>query len=400
MSRSEHPFDDITIEHLRQVGSSKWARFPDAIGAYIAEMDFGIAPPITQALHEAVRVGNFGYHSPGPIAAMGSAFAQFALDRYGWQVDPEDVRPVPDVLTALGAAIRFCSRPGSPIIIPTPAYMPFLQLPTTQQREIIQVPMAHDGQRYHYDLQALDDAFSAGGHLLVLCNPHNPIGRVLGTGELRQVAQLVQRHGGRVFADEIHAPLVYEPNRHVPYASVSDAAAEHAITAVSASKAWNLPGLKAAQVVLSNDEDRKVWRTAGPIAGDGTAALGMVAATAAYREGTGWLNDVVDYLDGSRQQLADLLDEHLPGARYRPPEGTYLAWIDVSGAQVPGRAGTFFRRDAGVILTDGSLCGDAGAGFIRYNFATPRPIMAETISRLGAAVTAARGTHAGTDAGG
>lgn len=385
-------FDAISIDQLRAVGGAKWARFPDTIGAFIAEMDFGIAEPITAALHEAVEVGSFGYLTPGPVRAMGEAYAAFADRSFGWQIDPGDVRAIPDVLTGLGAAIRFLSEPGSPIIIPTPAYMPFLDIPRVHERQILQVPMAHDGTRHHYDLDALDAAFAAGGHLMVLCNPHNPIGRVLEPDEMLAVADVVERHGGRVFADEIHAPLVYPGHRHVPYASLTEVTAGHTITATSTSKAWNLPGLKAAQLVLSNDHDRKVWRSAGSIAADGTANLGVVAAIAAYSEGGPWLARVLEYLDGNRALLGDLLAEHLPGAHYRAPEGTYLGWIDCRdlGLNIP--PGQFFRKEAGVMLTEGGLCGQVGRGFIRYNFATPRPILAEGVRALGAAVHAASGT--------
>ncbi|MGC0274218.1 MalY/PatB family protein [Pseudactinotalea sp. Z1739] len=379
-------FDSITAEHLRHVGGAKWSRFPDTIGAFIAEMDFGIAEPITAALHEAVDVGAFGYHFPAPLQAMAGAYADFAADRYGWQVDPADVHPIPDVLTGLGAAIRYLSRPDSPIIVPTPAYMPFLTIPQVYERPIIQVPMARDGERYIYDLDALDAAFAAGGHLLVLCNPHNPIGRVLTESEMLGVAEVVQRHGGRVFSDEIHAPMVYAPHRHIPYATLSEQTAAHTITATSTSKAWNLPGLKAAQIVLSNDADRDVWSRVGEVVGTGAANLGIVAATAAYSRGVPWLEQVLAYLDGSRHLLGDLLAEHLPGARYTPPEGTYLGWIDVRETGTPERAGAFFRRHAGVVVTDGAHCGEVGAGFIRYNFATPRPLLTEGITRLGNAV--------------
>ena len=383
-------FDAITIEQLRAVGGAKWGRFPEAIGAFIAEMDFGIAEPITAALHEAVEVGAFGYLSDGPVRAMGEAYAGFAEQTYGWQVDPGDVHAIPDVLSGLGAAIRFLTDPGTPVIVPTPAYMPFLQIPHVHQRPILQVPMIHDGHRYRYDLQGLDEAFAAGGQLLVLCNPHNPIGRVLETSEMLEVAQVAQRHGGRVFADEIHAPLVYGEHRHVPYASLNEVTAGHAITATSTSKAWNLPGLKAAQLILSNDHDRQRWQTAGPIVSEGTANLGLVAAVAAYSHGRPWLAQVLDYLDGNRVLLGDLVAEHLPGARYQAPEGTYLAWLDLRQVGLSAPLAQFFRSEAGVIVTDGTLCGAGGEGFIRYNFATPRPILTQGLEQMGAALRAAR----------
>lgn len=380
-----HVFDEITPDALREAGWKKWTEFGTATGAWIAEMDFGTAPAVQETLRRAAEGAGLGYLSSAALRAMQEAFAGFVGDRYGWQVDPADVRPAPDVLTAMQAAVRLCSRPGSPIVLPTPAYMPFLTVPAALDREVIQVPMARDGDRYVYDLDALDAAFAAGGDLLVLCNPHNPIGRVLEREELLAISEVVERHGAHVFADEIHAPLVYAPHRHVPYASVSDAAAGHTLTAMSASKAFNLPGLKSAQVVLSNDATREAWRGRGHVVEDQASTIGTLAATAAYRDGTAWLDDVVAYLDGNRRLLADLVAEHLPGVRYDEPEGTYLAWLDLRGTGVEDPA-RHFRREADVVATAGALCGEVGRGFLRLNFATSRPVLTDAVTRMGRAL--------------
>jgi cystathionine beta-lyase len=205
-------------------------------------------------------------------------------------------------------------------------------------------------------------------------------------GELAAVAAVVERHGGRVFADEIHAPLVYPGGRHVPYASVSPVAAGHAVTAVSASKAWNLPGLKCAQLIVSNDADAAAWERAWPLYMHDASTLGARASIAAYAAGGDWLSDVVGYLDGSRHLLADLVAGQLPGVGYTPPEGTYLAWLDCRGLDLAPSAADFFHERAGVLATDGADCGTAGQGFVRVNFATPRPILAEMVRRMGAVV--------------
>ncbi|SDM77084.1 cystathione beta-lyase [Geodermatophilus siccatus] len=380
-------FDELTVGELRRRGGLKWSLFPEAIGAFVAEMDFGTAPAVTEALHAAVDGAAFGYLSPALLQGMSEAYAAWSADRYGWTVPSERVRPVADVLAGLAAAIEHFSRPGSPVVLPTPAYMPFLTLPPALGREVVQVPMARDGDRYVYDLDALDAAFRAGGHLLVLCNPHNPIGRVLEPAEMTAVAEVVERHGGRVFSDEIHAPLVYEGHRHVPYASLGEVPAGHAVSATSASKAWNLPGLKCAQLVLSNDADADLWARVGPHAEHGASTLGVLANTAAYTGGAGWLDDVLAYLDGNRRLLADLVAEHLPGVRYTPPEGTYLAWLDCRELELP-EPGAFFLERAGVALTDGALCGVAGTGFARLNVATPRPVLVQAVEQMGAALTA------------
>jgi cysteine-S-conjugate beta-lyase len=379
-------FDDVTVEELRAGGSLKWSLFPDAIGSFVAEMDFGTAPAVTKALHAAVDGAVFGYLPPALLQGMSEAYAAWSRDRYGWAVPPERVRPVADVLAGLAAAIEHFSRPGSPVLLPTPAYMPFLTLPPALGREVIEVPMARDGDRYVYDLDALDAGFRAGGHLLVLCNPHNPIGRVLEPAEMTAVAEVVERHGGRVFSDEIHAPLVYPGHRHVPYASLDEVLAGHAVTATSASKAWNLPGLKCAQLVLSNAADADRWARVGLHAEHGASNLGVVANTAAYTAGAGWLADVLAYLDGNRRLLAELLATHLPGVRYTPPEGTYLAWLDCRELGLPASAGEFFLERAGVALVDGPECGAPGAGHVRLNFATPRPVLETIVDRMAASL--------------
>lgn len=380
-------FDELTVAELRRRGGLKWSLFPDAIGAFVAEMDFGTAPAVTEALHAAVDAAAFGYLPPALVQGMSEAYAAWSADRYGWAVPPERVRPVADVLAGLAAAIEHFSRPGSPVILPTPAYMPFLTLPPALGREVIEVPMARGGDQYVYDLDALDAAFRAGGHLLVLCNPHNPIGRVLEPAEMTAVAEVVERHGGRVYSDEIHAPLVYEGHRHVPYASLGEVPAGHAVSATSASKAWNLPGLKCAQLVLSNDADADLWARVGPHAEHGASTLGVVANTAAYTGGAGWLDDVLAYLDGNRRLLADLVAQQLPGVRYTPPEGTYLAWLDCRELDL-AEPGAFFLERAGVALTDGLLCGVAGTGFARLNVATPRPVLVQAVEQMGAALAA------------
>ena len=201
------------------------------------------------------------------------------------------------------------------------------------------------------------------------------------------VAEVVEANGGRVFADEIHAPLIYPGQEHIPYASVSPAAAAHAVTGVAASKGWNLPGLKCAQLLLSNDADAAVWAERGFTFEHGASTPGAWATIAAYRDGRPWLDDVVRYLDRNRALLAALLAEHLPQVGFLPPEGTYLAWLDCraldAGTQ-PSPA-DFFLAQAGVMLTDGAACGEGGGGHVRLNFATPRPVLTEIVRRMAAA---------------
>jgi len=242
------------------------------------------------------------------------------------------------------------------------------------------------GGFFTLDLDRIEDAFRAGGNLLVFCNPYNPLGRVFTRSEMAQLTEVVERHTGRVFADEIHGPLVYPGTRHIPYASTSEAAASHTLTATSASKAWNLPGLKCAQVILTNEPDRLRWEQMGFYAPHGASNPGVAANIAAYRHGETWLDEIIAYLDESRRLLAGLLSRQLPLVRYRPPDGTYLAWLDCTAMDLPGSPGELVTDRAHVTVVDGPAFGDGGPGSFRLNFATPQPVLTEMIERIAAAL--------------
>jgi cysteine-S-conjugate beta-lyase len=381
--------DSTTPAMLRARGSLKWsAPGPGGFGAAVAEMDFGAAPAILDALAGLSADANFGYLPPSLAEELSAACAEFAKRRYGWDVDPALIHHVPDVIKALELAITRFSRPGAPVILPTPAYMPFLSVPGYLGREIIQVPMRGDRGFFTLDLDGISAAFRAGGHLLIFCNPYNPLGRVFTRPEMTELSAVVERHGGRVFADEIHGPLVYPGARHIPYASTSDLAASHTLTATSASKGWNLPGLKCAQVILTNEPDRQRWDEMGMFAAHGASNPGVVANIAAYRHGEAWLDEIVGYLDESRRLLAGLLSRHLPGIGYRPPDGTYLAWLDCAALDLPGSPGELVTSRAQLTVVDGPAFGEGGAGSFRLNFATPQPILAEMVERIAAALSA------------
>lgn len=388
--RGEHSFDLIDMAHLVSAGSLKWSHYPASIGAWVAEMDFGTAPEVTRALQQAVQRGSFGYLPAGLSTEMSQACADWHRNHYGWDVGPDRVHPIADVIKGLGITIEHYSRPGSPVIVPTPAYMPFLVVPPELGRDVIEVPVlpTHDG--FEMDLDGLHAAFRAGGHLLVLCNPYNPLGKVFSADELRAISAVVARHGGRVFSDEIHSPLIYPGARHVPYASLSATAAAHTVTATSASKAWNLPGLKCAQLLLSNDDDAASFEQIRFSATHGASTLGVIANKAAYTDGGPWLQGVLGYLDRNRRLLADLVEEHLPGVRYHLPQGTYIGWLDCRELDLDGPPAAYFLEHAGVALTDGAACGAAGQGSVRLVFATPAPVLTEAVRRMGAALQSRR----------
>lgn len=379
-------WDALTPEQLRAQGSMKWTMFPGTIGAWVAESDLGTAPAVTAALHAAVEAGHLGYLPRAVAAEHAAATSEWMRDRYDWEVPRSRVHHLADVISGLDVAIEHYSRPGSAVIVPTPAYMPFLTVPTSHGRAVIEVPLADDGARQTFDLDAIDRELAGGAGLVVLCNPLNPGGRVFEREELEALAGVVERHGARVFADEVHAPMIYDGVRHVPYASVSAAAASHSITVTSASKAFNLAGTKAAQLIVTNDADAEVWQKLGPMAGHGASILGIVANTAAYRDGRDWLEATVAYYDANRRALRDLLAERLPEVGYRMPEGTYIAWLDVSRLGLGDDPATTLRERSGLAVTDGSACGAAGAGHVRVILATPRPIVEQLVQRLASAV--------------
>ncbi len=380
-------YDAVTAQELYAAGHLKWTMYGEGIlGAFVAEMDFGTAPAVVAALHDAIDRRLFGYLPPALSDDLADACARWQEQTYGWKLDPNDVHPLPDVIRGLEVAIEHFSRPGSPVILPVPAYMPFLTVPSTLGRDTITVEMVPTDSRYVYDLDAVDRAYGDGGDLLILCNPHNPLGRVMERAEMQAISEVVARHGGRVFADEIHAPLVHPGHHHVPYASISTLTAGHTITATSASKAWNLPGLKCAEMLVSNDADRDRWEAIGRTASHGASTIGVVANIAAYREGREWLDGVLVYLDENRRALAGLLAEHLPEVRYQPPEGTYLAWLDCRALDVPTDLGDFFLEHANVALVNGTRCGELGRGFVRLNFGTPRPLLESMVKHMAAAV--------------
>jgi cystathionine beta-lyase len=379
-------FDALSEDSLRAAGSLKWTRYGPAIGAFVAEMDFGTAPAVTAALHDAVDHGRLGYLTTEAAADMARACSDWQLRRYGWAVPPDRITPLADVVAGLQAAIERFSPPGSPVVLPTPAYMPFLAVPGALGRELVQVPMVDRDGRMTYDLDRIARAFAGGARLLVHVNPHNPLGRVFTAEEQLALADVVEDAGARVFSDEIHAPLVHAGAVHRPYASLSLATARHTVTATSASKAWNLPGLKAAQLILSNAEDVAHWERVGALYTHGASTPGVLANTAAYDSGGQWLDGVLAYLEGNRRLLGELLADRLPGVRWTPPEGTYLAWLDCRELGLPTSAGAFFLEQAGVALIDGPECGAPGAGHVRLNFATPRPVLTAIVDRMAEAV--------------
>ena len=370
--------DALTMDDLRGRGSWKWSTVPaGVIGAGIAEMDLPLAPCIIAAVASAVDRGLTGYLPPWLGRAVAEATATFQ-QRYGWNIDPADVHVVPDVLNALEQTVRHLLDPDPLVVLPTPAYMPFLRMPGALGWPLVTAPMSLGVNGYEFDLDHLSRVLRPGA-LLVLTNPHNPTGRVFTAAELHALAAVVHATGATVFADEIHAALVYPGHTHLPYASLSAIAAGHTVTATSASKAWNVPGLACAQLILTGENARARWAKTDPEVAHGASPLGAAAAIAAYTDGADHLAAVLDYLDRGRLIFAETLADSLPEASFRPPEGTYLGWLDLRPA---GCDPADVKTLAGVLGVNGHACGEPG--HLRLNLATPHHVVREMAGRLAA----------------
>lgn len=370
-------------QELRRRTSIKWRRFPpDVLPAWVAEMDVPLAEPVVRALTEAIARGDTGYPEPSGYA---EAFADFAKARWGWELDPGRTAAVPDVMRGIVEILRLVTGDGDAVILNPPVYPAFFLFLRRLDRRVVPVPLT-PGHRL--DLDALETAFAqatAGGRraAYLLCSPHNPTGTVHTRQELAAVSELAARHRVRVVADEIHAPLVYPEAEHVPYLSLPGTGDAFAL--LSASKAWNLAGVKAAIAVAGEDAADELARLPEDV-GYGVTHLGVIGHTAALRHGREWLDALLAGLDANRRLLADLLAEHLPQVRYRPPEGTYLAWLDCRALELPGDPAEVFLERGRVGLSPGPSFGPGGEGHVRLNFATSPRLLTEIVRRMAAAV--------------
>jgi cystathionine beta-lyase len=374
-------FDDVTDAQLRERADLNWALAPpDVLPAWVAEMDYAACPVVEQAVGEAVRVGRFGYPSPQAADRLRAATVAFAGRRFGWAVDPGLVLPTGDVMAGVLLALRTLCE-DAPVVVPTPAYPPFLDVVPLSGRRLVPLPLDPDSERAELDLDRIDAALRAGARTVLLCNPHNPWGRSWSAAELGGLRDVVLRHGARVISDEIHAPLVLAGASHTPYASLAGTSG-HVTTVLSASKAFNLPGLKCAQLVAGSASDARVLSALPPMANHGTSPLGLVANTAAYERGDSWLDHALGHLDGNRALFAERLAEQLPLARMRPLEATYLAWVDLRayGEEDPARVALDRGR---VMVRAGTDFGPGGNGHVRVNLATSRSRLTELVRRLG-----------------
>ncbi|MFN8163360.1 MAG: aminotransferase class I/II-fold pyridoxal phosphate-dependent enzyme [Solirubrobacterales bacterium] len=371
-----------SLQALHSRRSEKWAGHDaDVISMTIAEMDFPTAPPIAAALRAAIDRGDLGY-PPADPTVLNEAFASFARRRMGWEVDPEQVVLIPDVVVGIVELCRALLRPGDSVALAIPAYPPFFsELPRAGLR-ISELALDADGE---FELEDLDATLRAGARALILVNPQNPTGRVIPRASLGRIAELCAERDAWVLADEIHAPLVLEGATHTPWLDVSDAAREVGVSLISASKAFNLAGLKAAHLVTASTRAREAVRALLPVSSQ-AGLMGVIASEAAFLEGDEWLDAVLAQLAANRDQLGAELAARLPGVRWAPPEGTYLAWLDCRGLGLEEDPSARFLARGRVALGTGPRYGTGGAGFARLNFATGPELLAEGVRRMAAAI--------------
>jgi len=370
---------ELSIERLRRRRSAKWSRYEaDVLPAWVAEMDFPLAQPVKRALLEAIELDDCGYANP---EELGAAFAEFVAQRHGWEVDPAAVSPAPDVVGALTSTLKAIAAPGDRVIVNTPVYHPFFAVVEEAGCELAEVPLA--GTRL--DLDGIERAFADGAAALILCSPHNPTGSVPSRNELEAIAGSAARHGAWVLADEIHAPLTLPGAEPVPFLTVSAAARACGIAFWSASKAFNLAGLRCAQIVTASPQAGTVIEQL-PVSATHCGHLGAVGSIAAFREGGGWLDAVLAVLDRNRALLAELLAARLPEVGYERPRAGYLAWLDLRALALgPDPSQPILERGR-LALSPGPQFGPQGAGFARLNLGTSPALVEEAVERICRAV--------------
>jgi len=376
-------FFDEPVER-RGSDSFKWGLYAnrgDVLPLWVADMDFRSDPAITDALVRRAREGVYGYAQDSK-AAIG-ALIDHHRDRYGFAIDPAWVVPVPGLVCGLNVLCRAVGKPGDAVATTVPVYPPFLEAPTLAGRSLVTAPMTRDAQgRPAFDRAALEAALTPATRLFILCNPHNPVGRVYTAGELERLAEICLRRNVLICSDEIHCDLIYSGHRHVPIASLQPEIAQNSITLMAPSKTFNIPGLQCSFAVVQNPELRQRLQKASEGMGGWVNLMGLVAGQAAYQHGQEWLGSLMTYLQGNRDFLFDFVNQRLPGVRMAKPEGTYLGWLDCREAGIDGNPYEYFLQKARVAVNDGKAFGSGGEGFVRLNFGCPRSMLEEALSRM------------------
>ena len=368
-------------DRLRTSRSSlKWTRYPEGVlPLFVAEMDYPVSDRIREAIIERVASSDLGYiDSAGPLA---DAFAAFAERRWSWTLDPGSVRVATDVSVGIVESLRHGVEAGSPVVVTSPVYAPFFELVEEARLPLVDVPMVERVEGWQLDLEGLEEAFIAGARAMLLCNPHNPLGVPHSRETLAELAMLTARHGVLVISDEVHAPLTHHGAVFTPFATVATEVAARSITVTSASKGWNMAGMKCALMVPSDEHTLRTLDSFPQEVASRTSILGVHANVAAYGDDE-WLDATITRIMHNDQLLARLLQRRLPVVRYRRPTATYLGWLDFRDLGFGLDPAERVLQDARVALNSGPTFGAAGRGHARINFACDPSVLEEAVDRM------------------
>jgi cysteine-S-conjugate beta-lyase len=377
---------DRVIDRL-QTESHKWHKYPpDVLPLWVADMDFRSPEPVIRALRERVEHGVFGYGLEQP--EFYEVFLDRLQKRYGWRVSRDAILLIPGVIPGFNVACRALTVPGDGLLLQTPMYPPILRVPQNVglSSDEIELSRQADG-RYVIDFDRFEAALRERTRVFLLCNPHNPVGRVYRRDELTRMAEICLRRGLWICADEVHCELTFSGQQHVPIASLDPEIADRTVTLMAPSKTFNLAGLKCSVAIIPNAALREKFVAAQVDMVRAVNILGYTATLAAYRDGQPWLDDLLRYLETNRDLVVEFTRSRLRGVRIAPPEATYLAWLDCRELELPGDDPySFFLEHARVALNDGQAFGQGGRGFVRLNFGCPRRTLSDALDRMAGAV--------------
>ena len=380
----KYNFDQIIDR--RSSDSIKWnLHDDDVLPLWVADMDFPSPPEVLDALRNRVDHGLFGYSKTQEKTRL--AVKNWLSSRHGWNVQVDDILIVPGVVQAFNVAASAYSQPGDSVLLQTPAYHPYFDVHSNSNLKQVISPLVRDSKGYYsLDNTQFRDSFLPNTRTFMLCNPHNPTGRVFTRAELLSMAEICLNNNSIICSDEIHSDIVHPGYKHIPIASLSDEIAQMTITLISTTKTFNLAGLKSSAVIIRNPRLRELFinRLSGFVGS--VNILGEIALSAAYDHGSNWLDQLLNYLEENRQYLLDFVTNELPGINISPPEGTYLAWLDCSNLNI-AEPGKFFLNEARVGLNSGEWFGEDYSDHVRINFACPRETLANALERLRIAVS-------------
>jgi cystathionine beta-lyase len=371
---------DATLDRRSAADCKKWRLYPeDILPMWVADMDFGVAEPILAALRRRIAHPVFGY-AQAP-EALREAIVAAMVDRHGWTIQPEHLVFLPGVEPGFNMALKAFLAPGDGVLVQTPMYRPILSAPGHRGMRRVDAPLTPSDRGYTVDLEAFDGLMS-GCRALLLCNPHNPTGKVFTDAELTRMAVACERRDALVISDEIHCDLVFGGKRHRPIAALSPEVARRTITLMSASKAWNIAGLKTAFAIIPDPRMRERFQQARLGMVDSVNLMGLEATRAAYAEGDAWRRAAIAYLEGNRDHLAQELARSFPKVGFRPPEASFLAWLDCTALGLQPHPQEYLLKEARVGLSAGLEFGSLGAHHIRLNFGCPRAILDTALDRM------------------